>query len=145
MWDEITYSFPNFNDGTVEVCEFTSNFIPHFTSMWLIAMIWIKLNHVSKRGLYTIIYRLLGQPCVGPCQSKWRAMIFITISVACHQFTKISIVYWKININQLAMEIRLISIQPSISCSINFFVTFNDINWLISLMIFHGKHVGVIP
>ena len=29
--DEITYPFPNFNGGTVEVCEWTSNFMPHFT------------------------------------------------------------------------------------------------------------------
>ena len=28
---EINYPFPNFNDGTVEVWEWISNFIPHFT------------------------------------------------------------------------------------------------------------------
>ena len=27
--DEITYAFPNFNGGTVEVWEWISNFIPH--------------------------------------------------------------------------------------------------------------------
>ena len=31
MWDEITYSFPNFNGAAIEVCEWISNFIPHFT------------------------------------------------------------------------------------------------------------------
>ena len=31
MWDEITYPFPNFNGGTVEVREWISNFNPHFT------------------------------------------------------------------------------------------------------------------
>ena len=30
-WDEITYSFPNFNCAPVEVWEWKSNFIPHFT------------------------------------------------------------------------------------------------------------------
>ena len=29
-WDEITYSFPNFNGVAVEVWEWISNFIPHF-------------------------------------------------------------------------------------------------------------------
>ena len=31
VWDEITYAFPNFNGGIVEVWESKSNFIPHFT------------------------------------------------------------------------------------------------------------------
>ena len=31
VWCEITYTFPNFNSATVEVCEWISNFIPHFT------------------------------------------------------------------------------------------------------------------
>ena len=31
VWDEITYSFPNFNDATVDVLEILSNLIPHFT------------------------------------------------------------------------------------------------------------------
>ena len=31
VWDEITYPFPNFNDGTVEVWECINNFIPYFT------------------------------------------------------------------------------------------------------------------
>ena len=30
VWAEITYSFPNFNDATVEVWEWIINFIPHF-------------------------------------------------------------------------------------------------------------------
>ena len=30
-WDEITYPFPNFNGTTVEVWEWITNFIPHFT------------------------------------------------------------------------------------------------------------------
>ena len=30
MWDEITYPFPNFNGGTVEVWLWISNFMPHF-------------------------------------------------------------------------------------------------------------------
>ena len=31
MWDEITYPFPNFNGCTVEVLEWISYFILHFT------------------------------------------------------------------------------------------------------------------
>ena len=31
VWDEITYLFLNFNGATVEVYEWISNFIPHFT------------------------------------------------------------------------------------------------------------------
>ena len=31
VWDEITYPFPNFNDTAVEVWEWISNFILHFT------------------------------------------------------------------------------------------------------------------
>ena len=52
VWDEITYPFPNFNGGTVEVWEWISNFIPPFTS-WAcdyISMLGLKLNHVSNRG-----------------------------------------------------------------------------------------------
>ena len=29
VWDEITYPFPNFNGGTIEVWEWISDFIPH--------------------------------------------------------------------------------------------------------------------
>ena len=29
MWDEFTYSFPNFNGNTVEVWEWISDLIPH--------------------------------------------------------------------------------------------------------------------
>ena len=29
VWDEITYSLPNFNGATVEVWEWISNFVPH--------------------------------------------------------------------------------------------------------------------
>ena len=30
VWDEIIYPFPNFNGATIEVWEWTSNFISHF-------------------------------------------------------------------------------------------------------------------
>ena len=30
VWGEMTYPFPNFNGGTFRVCEWISNFIPHF-------------------------------------------------------------------------------------------------------------------
>ena len=51
MWDEIIYPFPNFNGCTVEVWEWISNFIPHFTRhMIAYPCCDLKLNHVSKRG-----------------------------------------------------------------------------------------------
>ena len=30
VWDEILYSLPNFNGGTIEVLEWMSNFISYF-------------------------------------------------------------------------------------------------------------------
>ena len=36
VWDEITYQFPNFNGAAVEVSEWISNSIPHFTGHLLI-------------------------------------------------------------------------------------------------------------
>ena len=50
VWDEITYSFPNFNGATVEVWEWMSNVIPHF--IWVcdfISMLGFKLIHVDKK------------------------------------------------------------------------------------------------
>ena len=51
-WDEITYPFPNFNYGTVEVWKRISNFIHHFSlqGMWLLSRVGIKFKHVSKWG-----------------------------------------------------------------------------------------------
>ena len=52
MWDKITYSFPNFNGCTVEVWEWISNFIPHFTGHVITypSMLGLELIHVSKIG-----------------------------------------------------------------------------------------------
>ena len=44
MWDEITHSFPNFNGATVDVWEWKDDFIPHFTGLWLLIHIGIKVN-----------------------------------------------------------------------------------------------------
>ena len=43
VWDEITYPFPNFNGGTIEVWVWISNFIPHFINVLLIHA-GIKVN-----------------------------------------------------------------------------------------------------
>ena len=40
MWDEITYPFLNFNGATVEVLEWISNFIPHFTEHVITYKCW---------------------------------------------------------------------------------------------------------
>ena len=40
MWVEIAYPFPNFNGCTVEVWEWISNFIPHFTMYVITYTCW---------------------------------------------------------------------------------------------------------
>ena len=53
VWDEIIYSFSNFNGCTVEVWEWISNFIPHFTfhnGCDYLSMLGSKLNQINKRG-----------------------------------------------------------------------------------------------
>ena len=53
VWDEIIYPFSNFNDCTVEVGEWISNFIPHFifrNGCDYLSMLGSKLNQISKRG-----------------------------------------------------------------------------------------------
>ena len=52
MWDEITYPFSNFNGATVEVWEWISYFIPHFTRHVItsVSRLGLKLNHINKRG-----------------------------------------------------------------------------------------------
>ena len=51
LWDEITYPFPNFIGCTIDIWEWKSNFIPHFTMYRCnyLPMLGLKLNHVSKR------------------------------------------------------------------------------------------------
>ena len=45
MYDEITYPFPNFNDATIEVPEWISNFISHTLQWkWLLIHAGIKIN-----------------------------------------------------------------------------------------------------
>ena len=39
-WDEMTHPFPNFNGTTVEVWEWISNFIPHFTGHEICYLCW---------------------------------------------------------------------------------------------------------
>ena len=51
MWGEIMHQFLNFNDATVEVYEWISNFIPHLTGTCdYLSMLGLKLIHVSKVG-----------------------------------------------------------------------------------------------
>ena len=42
VWYEITCPFPNFNGATVEVWEWTSNFIPHFING---CKLFIRVSH----------------------------------------------------------------------------------------------------
>ena len=49
MWDEITYPFLNFNGATVEVWNWISNFISHFTeACYYVSMLEWKFIQVSK-------------------------------------------------------------------------------------------------
>ena len=53
MHDEITYPFPNFNGATVEVWEWISNFISHFSGhrMRLLIHVRIKVKpYISVKG-----------------------------------------------------------------------------------------------
>ena len=69
VWDEITYPFPNFNSTTVEVWEWISNFIPHFTgcviagikinSLWPSDTIW---QHKSGWTLAQVMACCLTAP-----------------------------------------------------------------------------------
>ena len=57
-WDEITFSFPNFNGADFEVCKWINNFTPHFTGQRdYLSMVRLKLIHVSKRW-YTSCFAL---------------------------------------------------------------------------------------
>ena len=49
VWDEITYSFPNFNSCTVEVWEWISNFTPHFTGH-VITYLWDYSKSMLVKG-----------------------------------------------------------------------------------------------
>ena len=46
-WDEITYPFSNFNDATIEVWEWISNFMSLYNRCNCISMMGSKLIHVS--------------------------------------------------------------------------------------------------
>ena len=51
VWDGMLYPFPNFSSCTIEVWEWISNFISHFTGHVITYPCWdLKLKHVSKRG-----------------------------------------------------------------------------------------------
>ena len=49
--DEIRYTFPNFNGGTVEVGECIMIPFHTFLGMWLFIDAGIIVNHVSKMGV----------------------------------------------------------------------------------------------
>ena len=42
LWDELTYLFPNFNGAAVEVWEWISNFIPHFSVYVIVFTLWAR-------------------------------------------------------------------------------------------------------
>ena len=54
MWDEVTYSVPNFNGCPLDVWEWISNFIPYFVAHE-ITYPWLKLKliHVRRNGSWS--------------------------------------------------------------------------------------------
>ena len=75
VWDEITYPFLNFNGATVEIHQWISNFIPHFSGHAIASPCWLlKLNHVCKKGSHKYlsstsqnVTRLYIQNCQACC------------------------------------------------------------------------------
>ena len=66
VWDEITYPFSNFNSATVEVWEWISNFIPHFTGHMIAYSCWDKkLIQVSKSTCWCQLHQRIYNCCVG--------------------------------------------------------------------------------
>ena len=59
MWYEITYPFPNFNGYTVEVWEWLSNFIPHFTGYVITYPYW---DIQVKKGVPGNFHQLVTTP-----------------------------------------------------------------------------------
>ena len=60
MWDDITYSFPNFNSTTVEVWEWISNFIPHFSGYVIIYPCWDESQTMLvKRSLQIMVISMI--------------------------------------------------------------------------------------
>ena len=69
VWDEITYTFLNFNGATVDVYECVSNFIPYFI-MDVITYPWIKsiLAHSRSSCHQTV------QGIQGPFQYQFKSI-----------------------------------------------------------------------
>ena len=60
MWGEFTYPFLNFNDATVEVWEWISNFIPYFLIDAIINPCWDLSYSMSAKGAGDIEVRQEG-------------------------------------------------------------------------------------
>ena len=74
VWDEITYSFLNFNSCTIEVWEWTNNLIPHFMMDKISSPCWDKVHraHLLKiKGHVIIQYRVIKNLILGPCKYEW--------------------------------------------------------------------------
>ena len=90
LWDDITYPFRNFNGCTVEVSEWISNVIPHFTEQvyWLTLIpAWIS-NHLLSEVWDYITYPFQNfngctvevSECVGYCISHFIIGVMLTKS-----------------------------------------------------------------
>ena len=62
MWDEITYPFPNFKGGTVEVWDWIRNFIPHFIGHVIAYHTLITVGVVAP--CYALRHVLMFRPSV---------------------------------------------------------------------------------
>ena len=95
MRDEITHPFINFNGETLEVYEWISNFIPHFTRVCnYLSVLALKLNHASKRGYWAIV---ASEPmkhfAFHICFERWSISIFILMTEFNHWISERTQVY----------------------------------------------------
>ena len=97
VWDEITYPFPNFNGFTVEVWEWISIFIPHFTRHV------ITYHRVIKRGSVCYFYNDTEPPAnKKPPDSRSISHFLMGISIFVNRYLYIAktkgllFIYWQI-------------------------------------------------
>ena len=70
VWDEITYTFPNFNGTAVEVWEWVSNFVCERMGILTPRVYW-TLDYISMLGLKLIHIGKKAQDIARSCGVAW--------------------------------------------------------------------------